>query len=49
MTMNKSKTWDHFVDSWILGNSLLSGSFKDAVADAVVHKFSLAESSPFDV
>jgi hypothetical protein len=40
------KEWDHLADSWLLGNSLLSTSFKDAVVDAIVHKLTLAQSVP---
>jgi hypothetical protein len=46
---HEQDVWDLFVDSWILGNALQSGSFKDAVADAVVRKLSLAQSIPMDV
>lgn len=41
--------WDLLTDYWLLGNSLLSTSFKDAVVDAMVHKLSLAQTVPLDV
>lgn len=43
----EDEEWNHLVDSWILGNVLLSGSFKDAVADAMVHKST--KSVPLDI
>jgi len=43
-----SEEWDRLVDSWILGNILVSGSFKDAVVDAMVHK-TLTNSVPIDI
>lgn len=43
-----SEEWDRLVDSWILGNVLVSGSFKDAVVDAMVHK-TLTNSVPIDI
>jgi len=45
----EDKEWDNLADSWILGNSLLSGSFKDAVVDAIVHKLLLEQSVPLDI
>jgi hypothetical protein len=41
--------WDLLTDYWLLGNSLLSTSFKDAVVDAMVHKLTLAQTVPLDV
>ncbi|GAB7329947.1 hypothetical protein MBLNU13_g01649t1 [Cladosporium sp. NU13] len=43
-----NEEWNRLIDSWILGNVLLSGSFKDAVVDAMVHKV-LWNSVPFDI
>ena len=40
--------WHRLIDSWILGNVLLSGSFRDAVADAMVHTV-LTSNTPFDI
>ena len=34
----RDKEWTRLSDSWILGEVLLSTTFKDAVVDAVVHK-----------
>jgi hypothetical protein len=49
MKPDEDEEWDRLANSWILGNSLLSGSFKDAVVDAMVHKLVLAESVPLDI
>ena len=43
-----NEEWNRLVDSWVLGNVLLSGSFKDAVVDAMVHQV-LMNSVPFDI
>ena len=32
--------WHHLLNAWVLGEVLLSASFKDAVLDAVLHKMS---------
>lgn len=44
---DEDEEWDRLAKSWILGNSLLSGSFKDAVVDAMVRK--LLQSAPLDI
>ena len=46
--MKGNEEWNRLIDSWVLGNVLLSGSFKDAVVDAMVHKV-LWNSVPFDI
>jgi hypothetical protein len=38
--------WLRLIDAWILGEVLLSVSFKDAVLDAIVHRLSAKSSSP---
>lgn len=43
-----NEEWNRLIDSWILGNVLLSGSFKDAVVDAMVHTV-LTSNTPFDI
>lgn len=43
-----NEDWNRLIDSWILGNILLSGSFKDAVTDAMVHTV-LNDNIPFDI
>lgn len=45
----EDEEWDRLADSWLLGNSLLSGSFKDAVVDALVYKSTLEQSIPGDI
>jgi hypothetical protein len=43
---DRDKEWIRLMDAWVLGEVLLSTSFKDAVLDAVLHKLSTSISTP---
>ena len=40
------KEWWRLEHSWILGEVLLSGAFKDAVIDAIIHKIAVTKNWP---
>lgn len=43
---NADGEWGRLVGAWILGEVLLSGPFKDAVADAILHKVATGTTCP---